>query len=99
MFTVLRNAWKIADLRKKILYTLFMLLIYRLGCYVPIPGIDVAAFSQTVQDYTLLNFLNMFSGGALGNMTMFALGITPYINASIIMNLLTIALDVYKRQI
>jgi len=97
MFKVFSNAWKIADLRKKILYTLMMLLIYRLGCYVPLPGVDVAYISNIVQNYTMLNFLNMFSGGALGNLTMFALGIIPYINASIIMQLLTIALPPLER--
>ena len=97
MFKVFSNAWKIADLRKKILYTLFMLLIYRLGCYVPLPGVDVAYISSIVDNYTMLNFLNMFSGGALGNLTLFALGIIPYINASIIMQLLTIALPPLER--
>lgn len=97
MFKILGNAWKIADLRKKILYTLFILLIYRLGCYIPVPGVNVSYITQMVGEYSVLGFLNMFSGGALSNMTVFALGITPYINASIIMNLLTIAIPALER--
>lgn len=97
MFKVLGNAWKIADLRKKILYTLFILLIYRVGCYVPVPGVNVGYIADQVNNYSVLGFLNMFSGGSLSNMTVFALGITPYINASIIMNLLTIAIPALER--
>ena len=97
MFKVLGNAWKIADLRKKILYTLLILLIYRLGCYIPVPGVNVSYIAEQVQNYSVLGFLNLFSGGALGNFTLFALGMTPYINASIIMNLLTIAIPALER--
>ncbi len=97
MFKVYANAWKIPELRKKILFTLLVLLIYRLGCYIPIPGVNVAYITQQVGNYNILGFLNMFSGGALENMTVFALGITPYINASIIMNLLTVAIPALER--
>ena len=97
MFKTLGNAWKIADLRKKILYTLFILLIYRLGVVIPVPGANVAYISQQVNNYSMLGFLNMFSGGGLERMSIFALGITPYINASIIMNLLTIAIPALER--
>ena len=97
MFKVLGNAWKIADLRKKILYTLFILLIYRLGCCIPVPGVNAAYIAAQVENYSVLGFLNMFSGGGLRNMTIFALGIIPYINASIIMNLLTIAIPALER--
>ena len=97
MFKVFANAWKIADLRKKILYTLFILLIYRLGCYVPVPGVNTQYVASLVEQYSALGFLNMLSGGGLSNMTVFALGITPYINASIIMNLLTIAIPPLER--
>ena len=69
MFKVLGNAWKIADLRKKILYTLLILLIYRLGCYIPVPGVNVSYIAEQVQNYSVLGFLNLFSGGALGNFT------------------------------
>lgn len=97
MFKVLGNAWKVADLRKKILYTLLILLIYRLGCYIPVPGVNAAYIASQVSNYSVLGFLDMFSGGALGNMTVFALGITPYINASIIMNLLCVAIPALER--
>ena len=97
MFKIFANAWKVVDLRKKILYTLLILFIYRLGCYVPVPGVDVAYIGSKVSEYTALGFLDMFSGGALENMTIFALGITPYINASIIMQLLTIAIPALER--
>lgn len=97
MFKVIGNAWKIPDLRKKILFTLLMLLIYRLGCYVPVPGVNVAFIAEKVNNMNILGFLNMLSGGALGNLTVFALGIVPYINASIIMNLLTIAIPRLER--
>ena len=97
MFKVLGNAWKLPDLRKKILFTLLILFIYRLGCYIPIPGVNVSYISEQVNNLSLLGFVNVFSGGALGNMTMFALGITPYINASIIMNLLCVAIPALER--
>lgn len=97
MFKVLGNAWKIADLRKKILYTLFILLIYRLGCVIPVPGTNAAYIASQVENYSLLGFLNVFSGGGLQNMSIFALGVIPYINASIIMNLLTIAIPALER--
>ena len=93
MFKVLGNAWKIPDLRKKILFTLLILFIYRLGCYVPIPGVNVTYIAEQVNNLSLLGFVNTFSGGALSNMTVFALGITPYINASIIMNLLCVSVS------
>lgn len=97
MFKVLSNAWKIQDLRKKIIFTLLILLIYRVGCYIPIPGVNISYISETVGSYSVLGLLNMFSGGALENMTLFALGITPYINASIIMNLLCVAIPALER--
>jgi len=97
MFKVLSNAWKIQDLRKKIIFTLLLLLVYRVGCYIPIPGVNISYISETVGSYSVLGLLNMFSGGALENMTLFALGITPYINASIIMNLLCVAIPALEK--
>ncbi len=81
-----------AGYQEKILFTLLMLLVYRIGAYIPVPGVNVEFIANQVADYDVLGFLNLFSGGALGNMTIFALGIVPYINASIIMNLLTVAI-------
>ncbi len=91
MFKVIVNAWKTKEIRSKILYTLMILLVYKIGCYVPVPGVDVTNIAEQVKNYDLLGFLNLFSGGSLQNMTIFALGVQPYINSSIIMNLLTVA--------
>ena len=100
MFTTLRNAWKIPELRKKMIFTLFVLLIYRLGSCVPVPYVDVAAlstyFSQQLSN-TVLGLYNAMSGSAFSQATVFALGIQPYINASIIIELLTIAIPALER--
>ena len=97
MFQILRNAWKVPDVRKKILYTLMMLLVFRLGAFLPVPGVDPSYISSVVGQYDILGFVNLMNGGALGNFTFFALGISPYINASIILNLLTIAIPALER--
>lgn len=97
MFQTLRNAWKVPDVRKKILYTLMMLLFFRLGAFLPVPGVDPSYIAKTVGQYDILGFVNLMNGGALGNFTFFALGISPYINASIILNLLTIAIPSLER--
>ena len=97
MFKVLGNAWKIPELRKKILFTLLILFVYRVGCFIPIPGVNSEFIASQVDALSLLGFVNTFSGGALRNMTVFALGITPYINASIIMNLLCVAIPALER--
>lgn len=97
MFSALANAFKIPDLKKRILITLALLGVYRIGCYVPTPGIDGEAlgnfFKQLTESQggagTLFGIINMFSGGAMEQMTIFALGIMPYISSSIIMQLLT----------
>ncbi len=95
MFTTLRNAWKIPELRKKILFTLFVLLIYRLGACVPVPYVNVRElatyFSQQLSG-TVLGLYNAMSGSAFSQATIFAIGIQPYINASIIIELLAIAI-------
>jgi preprotein translocase subunit SecY len=94
MLSTLRNAWKIPDLRKRILFTLMMLLVFRIGASIPVPGIDrriIASMFQG-QGAGILDFLNMMSGGAFKDFTIFALNIYPYITASIIIQLLTIAI-------
>ena len=100
MFTTFRNAWKIADLRKKLLFTLLILFIYRIGNRIPVPGVDVAAlrtfFDQTLST-TVLGFYNTLSGSAFSEATVLALSIQPYINASIIIQLLTIAVPALER--
>ena len=92
MLETLKNAWKIADLRKKILYTLGMLLIYRVLCYVPTPGVDTSLIASAIERYSLLGFINSMTGSDLSNYSIMAMGITPYINASIIMQLLCVAI-------
>ena len=100
MFTTLRNAWKIPELRKKILFTLVVLLIYRLGNCVPVPYVNVTALTtyfSTQLSNTVLGLYNAMSGSAFSQATVFALGIQPYINASIIIELLCIAIPALER--
>ncbi len=92
MLETLRNAWKIADLRKKILFTLLVLFIYRVGAHVPVPGVNTADLSSAMVNNGLLELMNLFNGGALESFTVFATGITPYITASIVIQLLTVAI-------
>jgi preprotein translocase subunit SecY len=91
----LKNVFKIPDLRNKILFTLMMLAIYRLGSHIPVPGIDLGAVKQLDEQAKsggVLSFLQLFSGGALTNFAVFALGIMPYITSSIIMQILTVVI-------
>lgn len=94
MFETLRNALKVKDIRKKLLFTLFILIICRLGCQLPIPGIDSAQISEYLNSLLgdSFNLLNSFTGGSFESMSLFALNVTPYITSSIIMQLLTIAI-------
>ena len=94
MLDVLRNALRIPDLRRKILYTMGLLVVFRIGSFVPVPGVDAAGLAAQlgVEGGNIFGFLNLFSGGALGRFTIFALGVQPYITASIIMQLLTIVI-------
>lgn len=92
MIESFRNIFVIPDLRKRVIFTFMLLAVYRLGAFIPTPGVDpqaIAEFTQAAAG-TVLGFLNLFSGGALGRMTVFALGIMPYISASIILELLTV---------
>lgn len=92
MISTIVQAWKIPDLRQKIIFTLLMLLVFRLGSNIPIPGIDRQILSEVFSGNTgLFGLFDLFSGGAFSNFTIFALSITPYITASIILQLLTIA--------
>jgi len=98
MLDTLRNAWKIKDLRKKILFTIAMLVVYRLGSFVPNPGVDTSIFSGILDSAgSLGGFLNILSGGAFEQATVFALGIQPYVNSSIIMQLLAVAIPALER--
>ena len=100
MLQTLQNAWKIPELRKKLIFTMFILLIYRVGNVIPVPFIDVATlktYFDSVLSNTILGLYNAMSGSAFRQATVFALGIQPYINASIIIQLLTIAIPALER--
>src|ERR1051325_4063987 len=99
MLNGFQNASRIPELRRRLLFTLAMLAVYRLGIHVPTPGIDrqaMAAFFDQ-QKNTLFGFLNLFSGGALEQFSVFSLGIMPYISASIILQLLTVVFPYLER--
>jgi len=103
MLKALANSLKVADLRKKILFTLALIAFYRLGCHVPTPGINGAALAQffenlsKTQGATLFGIIGMFTGGAIQRLTIFALGIMPAISASIIMQLLTVVIPQFEK--
>ncbi|MCL2755366.1 MAG: preprotein translocase subunit SecY, partial [Oscillospiraceae bacterium] len=91
------NAWKIGDLRKKMLFTMFIVMIFRLGSHILVPFIAPGAMGGLLGDGTLGSYFDAITGGALGRGTLFAMSITPYINASIIMQLLTVAIPALER--
>ena len=95
----LRNAWKVQDIRKKLVYTFLMLVVFRLVGVIPAPGVDYARVQASMGSNTLplLDLVNMMTGSNFQNMTIMAMGITPYINSSIIMQLLTIAIPALER--
>ena len=103
MFSALVNSFKIPDLKRRLIITAALIAIYRIGCYVPTPGIDGAALAEffsriaKTQGGTLFGLINMFSGGAMEHMTIFALGIMPYISASIILQLLTAVIPALEK--
>ncbi|MFO7635964.1 MAG: preprotein translocase subunit SecY [Clostridia bacterium] len=92
MFETIKNALKIGDLKKKLIFTFLLLLVYRIGCHIPVPGLIEEAFKDLIGGNQLFGFMDTFSGGAFSRASLFAMNITPYINASIIMNLLTVAI-------
>ena len=99
MFQTIKNAWKLADLRTKLLYTLLIIFIYRIGTALPVPFLNQATISQMAQQTSgsVFQYLNILSGGALSRGTIFALGIQPYITASIILQLLCVAIPALER--
>ncbi len=97
MFETIKNCFKNKDIRKKIWFTLLLLLAFRIGCYIPVPGIDAGAFREVIQDKSFLEIMSAISGGSLTNATLFALGISPYINASIIIQLLSVGIPALER--
>src|SRR5438128_10403418 len=93
MLATILNAFQVADIRKKIAFTAAMLLIYRLGSHVPVPGVNLTAVNNIQKQFggsNILGLLNLFSGGGLSRIAIFALGIMPYITASIILQLLQV---------
>lgn len=92
MFETFRNAWKIEDLRKRLLFTLLILVLFRLGCAIPVPYITSGTLTDMFATGSMLEYLDMMSGNALSQCAIFALGVQPYINASIIVQLLTVAI-------
>ncbi|MFO8059305.1 MAG: preprotein translocase subunit SecY [Bacillota bacterium] len=97
MLNTLRRAFRVPDLRRRIMFTFYMLLVFRLGTHVPVPGIDPSALKDLFGSGSLFGLLDMFSGGAFSSFSIFAMSITPYINASIIMNLLTVVIPTLER--
>ena len=92
MLETFRNAWRVEELRKKILYTLMMLLVYRLGGIIPTPFIDTEVIASAISSMSVLGMIDFINGQNFSNFTIFAMGIQPYITSSIIMQLLTIAI-------
>ena len=96
MFETIRNAFKIKDVRNKIFMTILFVIIYRLGCYITVPGLNSLGSSLNSQT-DIFGLLNSITGNALSQGTLFSLGISPYINASIIVQLLTVAIPALER--
>ena len=97
MFETIKNCFKVKEIRKKIFITLLLLLVFRIGCYIPVPGIDSDTFANAISNYTFLELMSSITGSSLANATLFALGISPYINASIIIQLLTVGIPALER--
>ena len=97
MIETIKNAFRNKDIRKKILLTLLILLIFRLGCYIPVPGLNRGTFEIAIGNNSFLQLMSGITGNALSNGTLFALGIGPYINASIIVQLLTVGIPALER--
>src|SRR3970040_2752701 len=99
MFSWLANAWRVPELRRRVLFTAMILAIYRLGSWIPAPGVDSELIDRYFSDKggTVLGLLNLFSGGALSQFSLFALGIMPYVTASIILQLMTVVVPSLER--
>jgi preprotein translocase subunit SecY len=97
MFETIINAFKVKEIRRKIYITIALLLVYRIGCFIPVPGIDSVKLSEAIGDNSFLSIMSAMTGGSLSNGTLFAMGIGPYINASIIIQLLTIGIPALER--
>ena len=97
MFETIKNCFKNKEIRKKIWITILILLIFRLGCYIPVPGMNAESFASQISNVSFLELMSSITGGSLANATLFALGISPYINASIIIQLLSVGIPYLER--
>ncbi|MBQ5996370.1 MAG: preprotein translocase subunit SecY, partial [Bacteroidales bacterium] len=99
LIETIQNIFKIEELRKRIIYTFLLILVYRFGCFVVLPGIDATLLAnlQGRAQEGLVGLLNMFSGGAFGNASIFALGVMPYISASIVIQLLGVFVPYFRK--
>lgn len=97
MHTKMSNLWKVSELRQKLLFTVLILLLFRLGCAIPVPFIQNDVISGIFNSGNLFSYMNMLSGGALSQCAVFALGVSPYINASIVVQLLTVVFPRLER--
>ncbi|MDD4364928.1 MAG: preprotein translocase subunit SecY, partial [Synergistales bacterium] len=97
MIDSFRDAFRLPDLKRRILFTLAVLFIYRLGAHIPTPGIDTAAMAKLFEQGGVLGFLDLFAGGALSRFSVFALGVAPYINSSIVMQLLVVVFPALEK--
>ena len=97
MVDALKSVFKVEELRRKIIFTLMMVLVFRIGVHIPVPGIKLEVIQELIGQGQLLGFFDIISGGAFANFSIFAMSITPYINASIIIQLLTIVVPSLER--
>src|SRR3982750_451820 len=97
MFSWLTNAWRVPELRRRVLFTALILAVYRLGSWIPAPGVDQKALQSLFSGGGILTLLNLFSGSALSRFSIFALGIMPYVKASIILQLMTVVIPALAR--
>ena len=97
MLEKMKSAWRIPELRKKITYTFVMLLVYRLLSVIPVPGMNLSVVGEAINQFSILGFMNMMTGGSFQSMSIMAMGITPYINSSIILQLLTVAVPALEK--
>ena len=97
MIKTIVNAWKIPEIRRKLLFTAFIILIFRIGSFIPVPFLDIAGEIEVGRGNTILTYLSLMTGSAFTYGTIFAMSITPYINSSIIMQLLAVAIPALER--
>ena len=97
MFKTLKNAFKTPDVRKRLLYTLLLIVIFRLGCYITVPGVDIVTLNEAMTTEGIAGFINLISGGAFSRFSIFAMSITPYITASIVIQLLAMIIPSLER--